>query len=70
MRSRRIFGELYRSYLITTVLALVAVSWIALRSVNQFYLDRVAEGLESRALRKRAMASLCLSCFWRMRPLR
>jgi two-component system phosphate regulon sensor histidine kinase PhoR len=50
LRPPRIFRELYGSYLITALFAIAIVSWVALRSIQQFYLQRLAAGLESRAV--------------------
>jgi len=46
---RRIFWQLYPSYLLITLLSLVVVTWYASRSIRHFYLEQTALDLEGRA---------------------
>ena len=50
MRKRkRIFWQLFPSYLLITLLSLLAVSWFAQDSLHHFFLDQIAADLEARA---------------------
>ncbi|MCF8146773.1 MAG: cell wall metabolism sensor histidine kinase WalK [Deltaproteobacteria bacterium] len=46
---RRLFWQIYPSYLLITGISLVAVAWYASRSTRHFYLDQTALDLEARA---------------------
>jgi two-component system, OmpR family, phosphate regulon sensor histidine kinase PhoR len=46
---RRLFWQIYPSYLLITVISLVAVTWYASRSIRHFYLDQATLDLEARA---------------------
>lgn len=48
MAKKHLLWQLYYSYLIITILALVLVSWYASRSLRGFYYKEVADGLEAR----------------------
>ncbi|MFH1437123.1 MAG: ATP-binding protein, partial [Pseudomonadota bacterium] len=48
-RKKRLLWQLYPSYLVITLLSLLAVSWYASRSFRQFCLDRIEADLEARA---------------------
>jgi two-component system phosphate regulon sensor histidine kinase PhoR len=48
-KKKRLIWQLYPSYLLITVLALLAVSWYASASLRHFYLTQNKEDLESRA---------------------
>ncbi len=48
MAKKHLLWQLYYSYLIITVLALVLVSWYASRSLRGFYYKEVADGLKAR----------------------
>jgi two-component system phosphate regulon sensor histidine kinase PhoR len=48
MAKRRLLWQLYPSYLIITILALVLASWYASRSLRWFYYEEVAGDLKSR----------------------
>ena len=48
MAKRRLLWQLYYSYLIITVLALVLVSWYASHSLRGFYYEEVANDLKAR----------------------
>jgi len=50
MRKRRLFWQLYPSYLLITLLALLTVVLYGSGALRDFYYDRVADDLESRAL--------------------
>lgn len=50
MRRKRLFWQLYPSYLVIAVACLAAVTWYASRAVRDFYLERLAGNLEARAL--------------------
>ena len=50
MRRRRLLWQLYPSYLLITVLAVVAVTWFASRSLRDFHMRRTAEDLRVRCL--------------------
>lgn len=47
---KRLFWQLYPSYLLITLVSLVAVTWYASRSTRQLYLEQTALDLEARAL--------------------
>jgi two-component system phosphate regulon sensor histidine kinase PhoR len=49
MSRRRILWQLYPSYLVITLLALIAVTWYAARSLRHFYLEETAAELKARA---------------------
>jgi len=49
MRRTRLLWQLYPSYLLVTVLSLLAVTWYASSAVRDFYLDQTARALESHA---------------------
>lgn len=49
MARRRILWQIYPSYLLIAFFALVAVTWLASRALNQFYFDSTAETLETQA---------------------
>jgi len=49
MRRKRLLWQLYPSYLLITVVSLVAVAWYALGELRQFYHDRTADDLLARA---------------------
>ncbi len=49
MKNRKLIWQIFPSYLIVTLLALVAVAWIASHSVQSFYIDQTVRDLESRA---------------------
>jgi two-component system phosphate regulon sensor histidine kinase PhoR len=48
-RKKRLLWQLYPSYLVITVVALVAVTWYASRSLKHFFLDQAASDLKARA---------------------
>ena len=48
-RKRRLLWQLYPSYLLITIIALVAVTWYASRSLRQFFLERTVSDLKARA---------------------
>jgi two-component system phosphate regulon sensor histidine kinase PhoR len=49
MKRKRLLWQLFLPYVAITLLSLLAVGWYASKSIEQFYLDRVATDLESRA---------------------
>ncbi len=49
MKKKRLLWQLFPSYLLITLIALAAVSGFASRTLRQFFLDRAAEDLQSRA---------------------
>ncbi len=49
MRRKRLIWQLFPSFLLITVISLVAASLYAVSSIHQFYLDQLAEDLEARA---------------------
>ncbi len=49
-KKKRLFWQLYRSYLLITLLALTAVTWYALSSFKDWYLEQKALDLETQAL--------------------
>ncbi len=50
MRTRkRLFWQLFPSYLLITLLSLLAVSWFAQDSLHDFFLEQIAADLEARA---------------------
>ena len=50
MARKPLLWQLYPSYLIITLIALIAAGWYSSRSFRDFYLNQIAEDLESRAL--------------------
>ena len=48
MRRRRLLWQIYPSYLLITLLTLVAVTWYASHSLRKFYLTQAAQDLEAR----------------------
>ena len=46
---RRLLWQLYSTYLLITILSLVAVTWYASRALRDFYLKEVAADLRARA---------------------
>ena len=49
-RKRRLFWQLYPSYLLITLISLVAVTWYASSSIRDFYIEHATSDLEARAL--------------------
>jgi len=49
MSRRRMLWQLYPSYLLITLVALVAITWYASRSLRHFYHEQTAAGLKARA---------------------
>ena len=49
-RRKRLIWQLFPSYLLITLLSLLAVSWYASSSLHHFFLDRTAADLKTRAL--------------------
>jgi len=49
VKRRRLLYQIFPTYLIITVLSLIAVTWLASRSFKQFYLNQSALDLEARA---------------------
>lgn len=49
MRRKRLLWQLYPSYLLITVLALLGIVWFASRALYDFYFEETAENLEIRA---------------------
>jgi two-component system phosphate regulon sensor histidine kinase PhoR len=49
MGRKRLLWQLYPSYLLITIIALVAVTWYASRALKQFYVEKTASDLEARA---------------------
>ena len=49
-KRKKIIWQIFPSYVLITVLSLVAVSWYASKSLQQFYLDHQALDLRARAL--------------------
>ena len=49
MFKKRLLWQLYPSYLLLTVLAVLAVAWYTSHSLKKFYLNQIADDLESRA---------------------
>lgn len=49
MPRKRVLWQLYPSYLLITLISLLAVAWYASRSLRQFYFDQTAQDLEVRA---------------------
>lgn len=49
-RKKTLLWQLYPSYLIITVISLVAVTWYASKALRDFYLDKTAADLKARAL--------------------
>jgi len=47
--NRKLFWQIYPSYLLITLVALVAVTWYASHSIRHFYLEQTAANLEARA---------------------
>jgi two-component system phosphate regulon sensor histidine kinase PhoR len=48
-RKRRLLWQLYPSYLLITIIALVVVTWYASRSLRQFFLEQTVSDLKARA---------------------
>ncbi|MBW1819943.1 MAG: PAS domain-containing sensor histidine kinase, partial [Deltaproteobacteria bacterium] len=48
-KKKRFFWQLFPSYLVITVISLVAVTWYALSTLEGFFLKHTAADLESRA---------------------
>ncbi len=55
MSRRRLLWHLYPSYLLITLVSVSALSWYAVRSLKQFYLEERARELEGRAILIREM---------------
>lgn len=49
MSKKRLLWQLYPSYLLITLLSLLAITWYASSSLRQFYLQQTASDLETRA---------------------
>ncbi len=49
-KRKRLLWQLFPSYLLITIVSLVAVTWYATTSWRQFYLDQTASDLKTRAL--------------------
>lgn len=49
MKKKKLIWQLYPSYLLITLISLVAVTWYATGSLRNFFLDQSATDLESRA---------------------
>lgn len=49
MARKQLLWQLYPSYLVITLIALIAAGWYSSRSFRDFYLRQIAEDLESRA---------------------
>jgi len=49
MSRRRMLWQLYPSYLLITLVALMAITWYASRSLRRFYLEQVTSDLKARA---------------------
>jgi two-component system phosphate regulon sensor histidine kinase PhoR len=49
MNKRRLFWQLFPTYLLITLTALTAVGWYSLSSLREFHYDRIAIDLEDRA---------------------
>ena len=47
MKPKRLFWQLYPSYLLITLISLAAIGWYASRSMQQFYYTQVAEDLKT-----------------------
>jgi two-component system phosphate regulon sensor histidine kinase PhoR len=60
MARRHLLWQLYPSYLIITLIALVAAGWYSSRSFREFYLGQIADDLESRAYLARPQVSTAL----------
>ena len=48
-RKRRLFWQLFPSYLLITLVSLVAVTWYASNAIRQFYIEHAVSDLEARA---------------------
>ena len=46
---KRLFWQLYPSYLLITLISLVAVTWYASSSIRHFYIEHTTSDLEARA---------------------
>ncbi len=58
MRRKRLLWQIYPSYLLITAVSLIAVSWYAYHSLQEFYEDQIVSDMQSRAaLVERAIAS-------------
>ena len=60
MSRKPLLWQLYPSYLVITLIALVAVGWYSSHSFRDFYLKQIAEDLESRAYLARQQISSAL----------
>jgi two-component system phosphate regulon sensor histidine kinase PhoR len=60
MPRKHLLWQFYPSYLVITLIALVAVSWYFSRALRNFYLDHLADGLESRAYLAKEQISVAL----------
>ncbi len=49
MRRKKLFFQIYPSYLLITLVSLVAASWYAADTTQKFFLDRTAASLEEKA---------------------
>jgi two-component system phosphate regulon sensor histidine kinase PhoR len=49
MRRKRVIWQLFPSYLLITLISILAVTWYASNSWRQFYLEQTAKDLETRA---------------------
>lgn len=49
MFKKRLLWQLYPSYLLLTVISVLAVAWFTSHSLRKFYLNQIAEDLKSRA---------------------
>ncbi len=49
-KKKRLFWQLYPSYLLITLISLLAVTWYASKSLRHFFLEQTASDLETRAL--------------------
>ncbi|VAX32967.1 Phosphate regulon sensor protein PhoR (SphS) [hydrothermal vent metagenome] len=49
MNKKRLFWQLFLTYLLITLTALTAVGWYSLNSLSEFHYDRIAIDLEARA---------------------
>jgi two-component system phosphate regulon sensor histidine kinase PhoR len=48
-RKKRLLWHLYPSFLLITIISLIAVTWYASRSLREFFLEQTASGLQARA---------------------
>ena len=49
-KKRRLLWQLYPSYLLITVISLLAATWYASKSFKAFYLEQATSDLQARAL--------------------